>query len=146
MNRGLLDGQMEILPAQGVGAIRFGATPHDVEALVGPPASTSEYLSDNEVEWNYPGVGLFVTFSTGNAQAVVSITVNTPNALLSGTALVGKSEEEMLRYFAERGVPVEETDWSVESAKFFEVWSLGLSVATEFGKVSAVVCAPVVAV
>lgn len=69
--------------------------------------------------------------------------VNTPKAQLFDRPIIGMPTEKLLELFENRKIHIEETDWSGDTAKFFEAPTVGLFIATEFGTVSCVICSPI---
>ena len=131
-----------IEPLVGVGDVRLGAESAAVERELGKPDAVAYFEEDDETEWSYPQRGLSVGFNAHGAPHVVSITVNNPEATLFGERVIGAPEQDFMAAMRAKGIPVELTDWSNDdgSAKFFVLSGVQVFVATEFGRVSAIIC------
>ena len=134
----------QIKPGEGVGDIRLGHTPSDVEHLLGRPSRITNLPQYDETEWDYGDLGIYVSFSTGGSPAVTEIAINSRAARLFNADVIGISENALHELFATENITLELSDWSDPdgAAKFFVAHEQGLFIATEFGEVSCVICGP----
>ena len=91
----------DILIGKGFDEIRFGMTREEVKKILGEPDEVDAYASSEEEEdnteaYHYDDLELSVSFDEIDEWRLGSIAVSSPDALLEGTKLIGKSDDDLL--------------------------------------------------
>ena len=131
----------EIIPGEGLGALKFGMTRNMVLALIGEPDeketfSYSETESEMTESWEYLELGISLNFDEEDDWKLVLITVYSDYYLFKGEAIVGEGRAFLEEIFDQEGInDVQEEDWSSEeSPKHILLESDALSINFWFSK------------
>jgi hypothetical protein len=129
---------MEITPGVAVGTLRFGIAPEQAASTLGEPQNVGR-TEDDEIEWQYPAVGLSLYFE-GEEPQLSSVLIESPAVTLFGERVVGMSEGRFTVVARQHGGTVEKSDWSDDEGTFLIVPELGLFASVEDGTVVSIVC------
>ncbi len=100
---------------KGVGALTFGATREQVLVLLGEPSEREQYTlseldQDRTEAWHYDDLDLSLSFDEEQSWRLSSIAVSGSDYTIDHTALIGKSKEEVIQFFSEKGMDEMEED------------------------------------
>lgn len=98
----------EIRPGKGLGVLKFDVTKEEVLNLLGKPSekesfNLSELENDKTEAWHYDDLYLSLSFDEENDWLLSSIAISSPDFLLDGEPLIGKSKEEILKICERKG-------------------------------------------
>jgi len=114
----MLDNIKDIVIGRGLGALSFGMSKEQVLALLGEPSEREKYTlseldSDETEAWHYDDLDLSLSFDEENDWKLSSIAVSSDAYHFDGVALIGKNKEEIIAFFANKGMTEIEEDEEV---------------------------------
>jgi len=97
-----MDVQLKIIPGVGLGALRFGQTEADVEALIGRPENVEheEMAGERSIAWHFKLEGFSLYFDEDADFRLVMLDVDNPAVELDGLLPIGQGEDELLEVLA----------------------------------------------
>ena len=109
---------------KGLGKIEFGMSKSELRDILGEPDEIESMDEDSDeevtVNWHYDQHELSVTLMEVEEWIVVMIAVSSPNYLLNGNALIGKSKSDLMNTINKLG-EVKTEDLSTSEIPDYEV-------------------------
>jgi len=101
-----------ILLGKGLDDLPFGATQKEVESALGKPEEKDELdmRGEKSIAWHYWEMGISLNFDEGQDFHLSSIDVASPEILLFGEALIGRSQTEVLKFLDSKEIGVYEEE------------------------------------
>lgn len=96
----------EIKPREGIGKLRFGATMKDAEIQFGPAEEVEHLEGEGDykaVVWHYWDLGFSLFFDESDKQTFTCVEIDNEEAMLWGKRVFEMNEEEIVRFFKEKG-------------------------------------------
>ncbi len=107
---------------KGIGALVFGQSRKEVEAILGKPSEVERYYlseeDDDETEaWHYDNLFLSLSFDEEHNWKLSSVAVSSDFYIINGQSLIGKSKDEVFELFEKNqwGEPVEDPEVSQDA-------------------------------
>ena len=118
--------ELEILPLEGFGNIKFGQHIDEVISIIGEPEETDEINNDEEFEalaCNYWEKGYTLFFEGAENNIFTYIEVDNRNSILYGKEIFAMKEGEIIDLMKSKGfkvIDLEEENWGEKRITFDE--------------------------
>jgi hypothetical protein len=119
---------MKINPGVGVGALRFGQSEAEVEALIGTPDRVEEerYEGDSSLAWHYQALGLSIYFEADPELRLIMIDADSPEVRFDSLAPIGLDEEDLVERLDELGNVVLEEEFEELDRRVYDLVDTGV--------------------